>query len=96
MELGIGTRAKSLIEITGNEDLVFFTEYNYDSAIIGISHDDRVIYSYNKMIDFLVKTEKWTDEEAIEWIDYNTLRAIPYGGANAPIVLMDMMPELDD
>lgn len=31
-----------------------------------------------------------TDEEAIEWIDYNTIRAIPYMGEKAPIVMYSL------
>ena len=28
-----------------------------------------------------------TNEEAVEFIDYNTLRAIPYAGGFAPVVM---------
>ena len=28
-----------------------------------------------------------TKEEAVEWIDYNSLRAIGYFGENAPIIM---------
>lgn len=30
------------------------------------------------------------EEEAIEWIEYNTIRAIPYAGEKAPIVMYDL------
>ena len=30
-----------------------------------------------------------TYEDAMEFIDYNTIRAIPYFGSNAPIVVRD-------
>ena len=39
------------------------------------------------MVEWLISTEGFTEEEAIEWIDYNTLRAIGYFGEGAPIIM---------
>lgn len=39
------------------------------------------------MIEWLVTTEEWSYEEAAEWIDYNTIRALGYYGSDAPIVM---------
>lgn len=41
------------------------------------------------MVECLVKADGMTEEEAMEFIDYNTIRAIPYAGELAPIVLMN-------
>ena len=71
------------------EEAAIFENPDYDSAIIGVSHDDRVIYSFEKMVQHLVDKDGMTDEEAIEYIEYNTIRAIPYFGPKAPIVLMN-------
>ena len=46
--------------------------------------------SYEKMIEFLVKEDNMTEEEAIEFIDYNTLRTIPYMGSLHPIIVYDL------
>ena len=35
----------------------------------------------------LTDQEGFTEEEAADWIDYNTLRALPYMGADGPIIL---------
>ena len=59
----------------------------YDDALIGVSHDGRAIYDYNLMIDWLMSKENWSDDEAVEWIEYNTIRALPYMGEGAPIVM---------
>lgn len=32
-----------------------------------------------------------TEEEAIEWIDFNTLRALPYLGEGAPVVMYPLI-----
>jgi hypothetical protein len=34
-----------------------------------------------------MEEEEFTEEEAIEWIDYNTIRALPYMGEKAPIIM---------
>ena len=39
------------------------------------------------MIEWLMNEEGWTDNEAVEWIEVNTLRALPYMGSDAPIVI---------
>lgn len=71
----------------GFEGVKYLTNYSYDDALIGVSHDGRAIYDYNLMVDWLMKEEGWSDNEAIEWIEYNTIRALPYMGADAPIVM---------
>ena len=71
----------------GFEDVLYFVNYSYDDALIGVSEDGRAIYDYYKMVDWLMEEEGWSDIEAIEWIECNTLRAIPYMGDKAPIVM---------
>lgn len=71
----------------GYEDVIIFKDYSYDDALIGVSDDNRAIYDYEKMIEWLMQEEGWTDNEAVEWIEVNTLRALPYFGAEAPIIM---------
>jgi hypothetical protein len=60
-----------------------------DDGIIGIDVDGHVVYSYEKCCKALMENDKMTDEEAREWVDYNTIRAIPYMGENRPIMMYD-------
>lgn len=71
----------------GYEDVKYLVNYSYDDALIGVSHDGRAIYDYEKMIEWLMDEEYWTDEQAIEWIEYNTIRALPYMGDDGPIIM---------
>lgn len=71
----------------GYEGIKYLTNYSYDDALIGVSNDGRAIYDYNIMIDWLMKKEGWSDNEAIEWIEFNTVRALPYMGEGAPIIM---------
>ena len=61
-------------------------------AIVGISEDERAIHDYDKLVDCFAKRDGITREQAIEWVDYNVVRAIPYMGPGAPIV-MNKIPE---
>lgn len=68
----------------GYEDAYIFD--GFEDAYIGMSHDGRVIYDFNKMVRIC---KKWgmKYEEAVEYIDYNPVRTIPYLGEKAPIIL---------
>lgn len=70
------------------EDALKFESPSFDSAIIGIDYFGRLVYDYNEMVIDLMETENMTEDEAVEFIDYNTFRSLPYYGHNAPIVLI--------
>ena len=51
----------------------------FNRAIIGITPDgNKLVYSSEKIIRAFMDVDKMSEEEAIEWFEYNTLRAIPY------------------
>ena len=68
-------------------DAVIFINQAYDNSIIGTTFDGRAIYDFDKMVQELMNDEGWTEEEAIDWVEYNTFRALPYGGDKAPLVM---------
>ncbi len=80
------TAEEKLLE-NGYEGVKYLTDFSYDDALIGVTDDNRAVYDYEKMVQWLVETEGWTYEEAAEWIDYNTIRALPYFGEDAPIIM---------
>ena len=69
------------------EDAIVFDNMSYDGSIVGVTTDGRVVYDYDKMIEELMSEEGWSYEDAAEWIDYNTIRSIPYAGPGAPIIM---------
>lgn len=71
----------------GYEGVTILQDFSYDDALIGVSEDGRAIYDFDKMVSWLMRTEGWTQDEAIEWIEYNTIRALPYAGPDAPIIM---------
>ena len=72
--------------------MVMFENPSFSDAVIGVSNDDRLVYSYDKMIECLINEDNMTYEEAEEFIEYNTLRALPYASSTsddlkAPIIM---------
>lgn len=79
--------AEERVTYAGYEDVILLSDYSYDDALIGVSEDNRAIYDYEKMVDWLVANSEMTEEEAVEWINYNMIRAIEYAGSSAPIIM---------
>lgn len=69
------------------EDAILFDNVSYDGSIVGVTTEGRVVYNYDKMVEELMQDEEWSYEDAAEWIDYNTIRALPYAGENGPIIM---------
>lgn len=74
----------------GYDDIVILDSYSYDDALVGVTEDGRAVYDFDKMVAWLVETEGFTAEQAVEWVEYNTIRALPYAGPDAPIVMYSL------
>ena len=62
----------------------------FDPAIIGTeASSGRAVYGYSRLVRQLTKNHGMTYDEAVEFLDYNTMRAIPYMGEMAPIIVFD-------
>ena len=63
----------------------------FDGAIIGVGRQfdkpDRLIYDYDKCLGILMLDQDFTEEEAVEWMEYNVLGA--YVGERTPIYIYD-------
>ena len=70
-----------------DEELLFAD--GFDEAIIGVcsrfGQEDIVAYDYEKCIDILIKRDGMDDEEAVEFLEYNTLGS--YVGEKTPCFL---------
>jgi hypothetical protein len=70
-----------------SEDTIVFDNPSFDNSIIGVTTDGQAVYDYDKMVEELMRDDDISEQEAIDWIEYNTIRAIPYAGEMAPIVM---------
>ena len=64
--------AEELLLENGYDGVKIFSDYSYDTALIGVSQNNQAIYDYDLMVEWLVDTQDFTIDEAVEWIDYNT------------------------
>lgn len=79
------TAAERLSDL-GYEDVVIFENPSYDDALIGVSDDNRAVYDFEKMVEWLHKHDGMELDEAVEFIEFNTIRALPYY-EGAPIIM---------
>ncbi len=81
---------KEALVAEGCEGAVVFVDSDYLEAVVGYDEEGRVVYHYDLMIQCLVD-EGMDEEEAIEWISYNTIRALPYMGDKAPLIIHEFL-----
>lgn len=74
----------------GYPEAILYDNPSFDKSIIGVSDDDRVVYSYSKMVKEMMEDDPISEEEAEDFINYNTLRANSYV-LNPPIVVFDVL-----
>jgi len=81
--------AEEILEENGYDpsEIVVLKNESYDSALIGVSNDGRAVYSFDRMVEWYMDKNDCSEDEAVEWIEFNTLRAIPYAGEHAPVVI---------
>ena len=72
------------------DDAIVFDQPAFDNSIVAVTTDGKAVYDYYKMVSELMKDDEISEEEAIDWIEYNTLRAIPYAGEMAPVVMIPL------
>ena len=96
---------KDLVEVWGVDEnaIVLDPASFFDKGIVGITEDKQhLIYSYQKLTEGnaseeFAKKEKDDERtfedflsEACEWIDYNTLRSLPYMDVEyRPIIMIE-------
>ena len=61
-------------------------DHAYDNSIIGITDGGRLVYDYEMMIHEYMEDEGCDELEAIEWMDENVMRSLPYY-EDAPIII---------
>lgn len=71
----------------------------FADGAVGLTDDNRVVYSYERLVKSIAQSLSEEGQnpydkelEAIEWIDYNTIRSLPYiesQGLKAPIIIYE-------
>lgn len=91
------TNEEKLVD-RGYDDSVIIPEY--DDVIIGVTTDGAVVYDMQKMVECFVRDNfkgVMNDDNvvrAIEGLEYNTIRALPYANKlGVPPVIMERLEE---
>lgn len=81
---------------TRGVEICYFTNPDYADAYIGVVEQDgitRVLYSFEKMLDYLILKEGMNTQEALEYIDYN-IEGFKHSNAegfdDSPILVYDV------
>jgi hypothetical protein len=78
-----------LLENGGDEKTMMFRDPSFPRSLVGVSTDGRAIYSLDKMIQEYADDNDCSEEDAADFISYNTLGALhpSEGYEKMPIVL---------
>lgn len=83
------------LEDAGFYQSIVFENPDYDDAIIGVSTQENVVYDFKKMVEHLQVSYDMSYEKAVDFIMSSTLRAAPYAGKRAPIIIT-MISDLEE
>lgn len=67
-------------------DILLIDDDCYCDSLVGITDDNRAVYDEDMMLEEFAEYNKCTMEEALDYIEYNVIRALPYYYDRAPIV----------
>lgn len=74
--------------VEGNNDWTMFAD-GFDEAILGVdSSTERVIYSYRKCLEILMKRDNMSKDEAVEFFAFNVIGS--FMGEKTPIYCFDL------
>ena len=79
----------TIAEINPNA-IVLEPQSTFNQAIIGSDPDGRLVYSSNKIIRAFMSEDGMSEEEAIEYFEFNTLGTIqPMDNPDKPLFVYD-------
>jgi len=79
---------KELKDQLKDESIILEPQSCFNLAIVRVDNY-RLVYSYSLIVDALMIYDSITESEAIEFIEYNTIRSLPYMGEYSPIIECD-------
>ena len=62
----------------------------FAKAIIGVTTDERIVYSYERITECLMETDDISEEDAIEYVDYNVVGSLNPKIEGSPIIIHEI------
>lgn len=81
------------------DQMIILEGDEFADGVIGITNDYHVVYSYERLVQSLAKAYREEDQSdadaevaAMEWIDYNTIRSLPYMEKDGlvPVIMFEL------
>ena len=69
-------------------EAIVFDNPSFDNSIIGVTFGGAVIYDFDAMVAEMMKDEDISRGDAIDFIEYNTIRSLPYISDHTPIIMV--------
>ena len=70
-----------------DEGVVILEPSYLDEAIVGVNNEGKLIYDYDRLVKANIEHGGMTYNEAVEWIEFNTIRSLPHMGRLHPEVM---------
>lgn len=80
---------EKILELGEYEDSIVLEGNEFADGVVGITTEGRVVYSYERLVERLA-TAYGSTEEAIEWLETNTIPSLGWMGAKAPILIHEI------
>lgn len=71
-------------------DTPYLVDEDYKDAILGYTDDKRLVYSYEKMVKYLVDNNGLKEDDAMDYIDYNVVGMLKSMGEKSPIIVYEL------
>lgn len=90
-------RGANIVMLHDMEDAMVGTMENADGIVVAVYERELCVKA---IANRFAKSGEYKDydeayEAALEWFEYNTLRALPYIGKNAPVIISGFMVDSD-
>lgn len=79
-------KQEDILELMDEDATYLLPEY-YFEAVVGFSSDGALIYDYDLMVELIMINDKMSYEDAVEWIEVNTIPTLPYMGKKRPVIM---------
>lgn len=62
----------------------------FAKAIVGVTTDERLVYSYERIVECLMETDNISDEDARDYVDYNVVGSLNPNIEESPIIIHEI------
>lgn len=69
-------------------EAIVFNNPSFDNSILGVTFGGAVIYDFDAMVAEMMEDEDMSRGDVIDFIEYNTIRSLPYISEHTPIIVV--------